>query len=137
MIRDHFVYRLFDASGALLYIGCTKRLQERWGTHTSERPHMTRRVARCRLQGPYSYTVAREIERQALRSEAPEFGWTPAKRSEVAKRNRWIDERTRELSERPGMEFASAVRVAVMEAEDCWPNPVAHEWSERRLRVVS
>lgn len=134
--RDHYVYRMFDADGQLLYIGCTKVLRQRWGTHNAERPHMTRRAVKFKVQGPYTYRVAREIEREALRTEDPEFGWTPAKRSEVGRRNGWINRRTEELF-REGCGYMAASRQAVTEANEWWPNPVAHEYRPHSLRALS
>lgn len=70
-IRDHFVYRTYDAYGRLLYIGCTKRLTQRWYMHRYERPAMAEATVHCRLQGPYTKSVARTIERDAVRIEDP------------------------------------------------------------------
>lgn len=70
-LRDHFVYRTFDAAGHLLYIGCTKRLTERWRMHRYERPEMVAAAASCRIQGPYTKTVAYTMERDAVRAEDP------------------------------------------------------------------
>lgn len=135
-MRDHFVYRMFDAEGQLLYIGCTKVPDQRWGTHNAERPHMTRRAVRFKVQGPYPYKTARDIEREALQTEEPEFGWTPAKRREQRLRQQWIARRIDELQSQ-GAGFSAALEQAVADADDAWPDPVAHEWSSPRLLLDS
>lgn len=79
-MRQHFVYRVYDRAGRLLYVGCTKRPRARWAEHRSN-SDWARRAVRCRLVGPLPYDVARELERQALATEQPLYGWTPARRS--------------------------------------------------------
>ncbi|WP_432794456.1 GIY-YIG nuclease family protein [Rhodococcus ruber] len=125
--RDHFVYRMYDAAGALLYVGCTKRPELRWKEHRSVRPHMIRRVQRVHLFGPTTRTKAREIEYFAIRNEGPEFGWTPKKHAAKVARNRWIDDRLR-FHVSGGMELSDALTLAVDEAEALIPDPMADEY---------
>lgn len=94
MNREHFVYRTYDADGYLLYVGCTKRLDTRWAEHglsTSPTRHMVDRTARCRLQGPYAYEVARRLEAQAIEAEQPEFNFTRARRRDRMDRSKRLE----------------------------------------------
>ena len=131
MTRDHFVYRVYDAAGELLYVGCTKRLDKRWTEHRTERPGMVAAMARIQLQGPYGRDRAREIERQAIRTEEPLLGWTPTKHREECARRRWINGQIRELVD-GGVDVYEAIAQAVDEADDVFPDPNAHESLYRR-----
>ena len=131
MTRDHFVYRVYDAAGELLYVGCTKRLDRRWIEHKTERPGMVAAMARIRLQGPYNRERARDLERQAIRTEEPLLGWTPTKHREKCARNRWTKDRIRELTGL-GVDVYEALAKAVDEADDVFPDPDAHETIYRR-----
>lgn len=132
-IRDHFVYRVYDAAGQLLYVGCTKRLDKRWAEHKAERPGMVAAARRFRLQGPFARVTARELERVAIRSEEPLIGWTPAKHREKCARNRWIKDRVRELcdSDDP-QDIYAAITQACKDADDVFPDPDEHERAYRR-----
>jgi predicted GIY-YIG superfamily endonuclease len=138
--REYFVYRMLDADGQLLYVGCTKRLDKRWSEHKSSRRNMVPQVARCRLQGPYTRPVALQIERAAIRSEEPLYGWTPTRHREKCVRTKWINERAIELV-RSGAEDYSAIYQACHEAEEQFPDPDEHEYiamgSLRATRVAS
>ena len=134
VVRDHFVYRVFDAEGQLLYIGCTMRPSKRWAEHKIERPGMVAAAARFRVQGPYPRPVARALEKQAIRTEEPLLGWTPAKHRENCGRRRWTDRRARELHG-SGVEVWDAIRQACDESDDVLPDPDAHE-SEYRFTAT-
>lgn len=95
--REFFVYRLFDATDRLLYVGCTNSLKRRWYEHRSQHGAMATAAARCRVQGPYPHPTARSIERRALDSENPVYGLTPAKQSAIHRAYAWTDRRIREL----------------------------------------
>lgn len=122
-VRNHFVYRYFDAAGDLLYVGCSHRPAIRWAEHKTTRPGMCAAVTKVKISGPYCYTKAREIERAAIRTERPLCGWTPDKQREKVLRSKWIDERISTLRF-GGVPYFDAVKVAVAEAEDVWPDPM-------------
>lgn len=136
-VRDHFVYRLYNANGELLYVGCTKRLKNRWQTHKAERPGMVAETVRCRLQGPYTYVKAREIERVAIRTEEPLIGFTPTRNREKRARIKWANQRTAEIAEELSLTgdpnyMYRATELAWAEAEEWFPDPDEHERAYRR-----
>lgn len=137
-VRDHFVYRLFDGDGNLLYVGCTKRPARRWQEHRSTRPHMTDRVRRVHMFGPTTRRVARDIEYFAIRRESPEFGWTPEKHAAKTARSAWVNRRTGELTKQ-GLDLHSAITRAVDEVDAVIPNPMANEYPPviRRKRTAA
>jgi predicted GIY-YIG superfamily endonuclease len=118
--RKFFVYRIFDNDGALLYVGCTNRPYTRWAEHRAERPWIARRAATFKMQGPFTRSVARAIERAALKAECPLFGLTPAKQSAITRAYAWTDRRTRELQQ-GGWDFATAAKLAANEAKHRFP----------------
>jgi predicted GIY-YIG superfamily endonuclease len=118
--RDHFVYRLFDVADELLYVGCTRRPTERWREHRTDRPYMTDQVKSVRMQGPYARTVARRIEREAIRNENPAYGWTPQRAQQVRIRNQWIEGRLAMLRDQ-GMWTQAAIHAVCQEAELRFP----------------
>lgn len=120
--RVYFVYRVLNADGELLYVGCTKRLGTRWSEHKSAWPGMVAAAVRCRIQGPYTYEKARELERIAIRTEEPIVGWTPAKHREKCARNRWIENRVEQLL-RHGIDSNPGVSQALAEAREWFPDP--------------
>lgn len=122
-VRNHFVYRYFDAAGDLLYVGCSHRPEIRWKEHKSSRPGMCAAVVKVTMSGPYSYTKAREIERLAIRAENPICGWTPEKHREKTQRNQWIDRHI--LGYRAqGLAVSDAIHRAVSDADEVWPDPM-------------
>lgn len=70
LLREHYVYRAFDAEGQLLYVGCTKRLRARKSEHKSWSEWYPLAV-RFRLSGPYNYDTGRRLEREAIDGEHP------------------------------------------------------------------
>lgn len=62
--RCHFVYWLFGAEGKCLYVGVTRRPEQRWRQHCKEKPLMAKQVVRRRMAGPYFYGTALRIERR-------------------------------------------------------------------------
>lgn len=80
--RKHFVYRVFDVNGDLLYVGCSNNPWRRWNEHRTDRPLMTSQAHRFKLAGPYSYHTARRLEREALTTENPRYGMTPTRRGQ-------------------------------------------------------
>lgn len=89
--REHFVYRIYDSAGRLLYVGCSMRPEKRWAEHRADRKSWTSRAQRFRMSGPYNYDTARRLEREALRDEYPLHAMTPQKLSAKSRRNRWIN----------------------------------------------
>lgn len=96
-LREHFVYRCYDADSRLLYVGCTRRPEARWRQHKADRHLWVADVARTRMAGPHNYDTAREIERIALRDEYPLHAVTPQAISAKNRRYGWIRRRAAEL----------------------------------------
>lgn len=80
--RKHFVYRIYDGNGELLYIGCTNNPERRWVEHRTDNKRMTAIARHFKLAGPYNYHTARRLEREALLTENPRFGMTPKRRGQ-------------------------------------------------------
>lgn len=96
--RTHYVYRCYDASGALLYVGCTKDPAARRTAHRhSLASSWFADVARVKLCGPYPKDVAFRIERETQIAEGPKWGLTPTKQSVVMARRRRNREHTARL----------------------------------------
>lgn len=113
--REYFVYRLFDADGELLYVGCTNNFIRRWSEHHGGHRRMVRAARRCHAQGPYTRDVARRLERVAAQNEHPLYGWTPQKQSRITKRIAWEKQLTAELM-RDGWKWETARQCASDEA---------------------
>lgn len=127
-VRNHFVYRAFDAEGHLLYIGCTQNLKARWQQHRFNNMHWVVQTDRLKVQGPYCYKTARGIEKAAIATEGPRYGWTPERGRRLARKRSWVEQRTRELlgGKHPSeVEFDTYVelsRVAEAEGSQRFPN---------------
>lgn len=72
----HYVYRCFDASGRLLYIGCTRDLNARLDVHRSSWTNpvsvaLNMRMARYTSEGYPTKSAGRKAEREAIYNEAP------------------------------------------------------------------
>lgn len=68
------VYRLFDAAGALLYIGCTsKPLDVRLRAHSKDKDWWLLTVASTTKQSVSGWHEGHRVERDAITSEAPLF----------------------------------------------------------------
>lgn len=68
----HYVYRCFDASRRLIYVGCTTNLQNRMAQHTASSwwaPQVAKVTAKVFPNGP----VGRQAERVAIRDEVPRW----------------------------------------------------------------
>lgn len=90
--REHFVYRYFDADGRLIYVGCSMNPEKRRSEHRYTQP-WGNDVARIRLSGPYNYKKARDLEREAIRTEDPlHNGQTPRNFKSRMDRQRAFDE---------------------------------------------
>lgn len=79
LLREHFVYRAYNAADELLYVGCTKTLEARLSAHRSQ-SHWVPDAVRLRVCGPYNYEVARQIEHDAIESERALFNHSSERR---------------------------------------------------------
>lgn len=77
--REHFVYRAFDADGALLYVGCSMRPNLRAQEHRGQSKWFHLATA-FKMSGPYNYETGRRLERDAIRTESPLFNHDEPKR---------------------------------------------------------
>jgi hypothetical protein len=68
--RPHTLYRFFDRSGRLLYIGITVAAAARWGQHSWDKSWWNE-VATCTIQHFPRRSTALAAERAAIRSEKP------------------------------------------------------------------
>lgn len=86
--RTHYVYRAFDETGELLYVGCTKNPHKRWLGHRGEGSRWVPYAHRFKVSGPYPRQRALDLEREAINSELPWFNWRddykPLRRMHVA-----------------------------------------------------
>ncbi|USH45550.1 G-I-Y Y-I-G endonuclease [Gordonia phage Phabuloso] len=135
-VRNHFVYRYYDRDAHLLYIGCSVHPEARFSEHKAQRPGMCRAVAYVKMFGPYSYTKAREIERQQIRAEETMCGWSPAKQREIRARSRWIDQRIKRVIAESGASYTDAIKVAVAEADEVFPDPMESPYDPPQTRLT-
>ena len=105
-VRDHYVYRCFDAAGRLLYVGCSVRPLTRLREHRTDNKEWVPYVAQVKMQGPFTYKKARSLERQALLTEQPAHGETPLRISAKTRREHWTGRRTVELLEEFGVDLS-------------------------------
>lgn len=68
--RPYFVYRVFDATDTLLYIGCTMAPWQRFTAHRAQSAWYPR-AARVTWQFAGQQADARWVERKAIMSERP------------------------------------------------------------------
>ena len=68
--REHYVYRLFDAAGSLLYVGITHSLFNRLAQHAYDKDWWAD-VANITLARYPSRTAAAAAETDAIREETP------------------------------------------------------------------
>lgn len=80
----HWLYRCFDAEGRLIYVGSTTDLFGRLKTHRAQ-AWWAGQVAKVRATVHPNGTVARQLERRAIRDEVPR--WNKAHKWEG--RNNW------------------------------------------------
>jgi predicted GIY-YIG superfamily endonuclease len=72
LAAPHFVYRLFDAAGALLYVGCTHDPKKRLRSHARKQPWWPE-VARVDHSHPMPLGAARRLESIAINAENPRY----------------------------------------------------------------
>lgn len=70
--QPHFIYRVFDASGVLLYLGVTCNPWQRFGEHRRSAAWWPR-AERAEWEFAGTMLAAFDAERVAIWSEAPEF----------------------------------------------------------------
>jgi predicted GIY-YIG superfamily endonuclease len=109
-LRNHFVYTAFDADGDALYVGCTKNLDERMKAHRYGSDWFYK-AERFHLRGPYTYTVARQIEREQLALLRPLYASHPTRVTHRAVYNR-IQKREYRAQLDRGVELEEAIRTA-------------------------
>lgn len=78
------LYRFFDADGALLYVGITADLEQRWTKHQSEKPWWPD-VAEKTVAWHDDRPSALAAELEAIKTEAPRYNvagspWVPGPR---------------------------------------------------------
>lgn len=71
--RTHFVYRVWDSLGTLLYIGCTKDPSRRWTQHKSDKSLWVPYAHSFKLFGPFEKAEAFARENAAIEDERPAF----------------------------------------------------------------
>ena len=76
-VADSYVYRYFDAQGALLYVGQTSHLATRDKNHRNTMDWYAQ-VARRTVEGPFTKDIALAHEFEALNHEEPSFNRTQA-----------------------------------------------------------
>lgn len=68
--RPHVLYRVFDVSGRLLYVGMTLNIASRFSTHRRDRPWWTG-AATITLEHFANRAAVETAERKAIEDEAP------------------------------------------------------------------
>src|SRR5690349_19519425 len=69
---DHYLYRLYDAGGSLLYIGCSSDVARRLKSHRSTQPWWLE-VAAYDSEGPYRRLDGLRREQSAIFCEHPRY----------------------------------------------------------------
>jgi len=69
-MKHHFIYRFFDARGALLYVGCTSNVARRFTRHR-ERSEWFKSAARHTIESGRTFKNARRREREVIYKEKP------------------------------------------------------------------
>lgn len=107
-VENHYVYRLYTKSGVLMYVGCSKQPPVRIKQHRFDggRAAMVKRIAEVRIEGPYTYQHARQVEYDAIHTENPtESAQTPAA---VAKRTKELRASRRRIAARTARQAVAA-----------------------------
>lgn len=103
--REHFVYRAYDASGVLLYVGMTLNPSNRFAWHRSISPWFSQ-MASVRMTGPLTKRGAMELERTLIRHANPLHNKARLPVSRLA-HEKWLPILTAELARRPIEEAAA------------------------------
>lgn len=123
--REHFVYRVFDDAGRLLYVGCTMRPRARLADHRASYAKWLDRAASVRMVGPTDYATARQWEREALRDEYPAYGNTPQRQSADRRSGAWIERR---IAEALGPEWDGNMRAFQVAADEAIAAAKLMDW---------
>lgn len=117
-IRDHYVYRSYDADGQLLYVGCTKQPAARHKQHrdgSAWYPYAARFV----MCGPMGKVGARALEYKQNNTLGPAFGRTAVKASDIL-RFSWAAARFRKTYRGSGEDFDAALMNASLPGFPHW-----------------
>lgn len=91
---SHYLYRLYDATGDLLYVGQSKDPFTRFKSHKADSRHWIDDVARGRISVFPTREAAQSAEREAIRSEHPFWNvagrWTHHLDWEPEQYVRWV-----------------------------------------------
>lgn len=68
----HYLYRLHDAEGALLYIGCSAEPWGRVRAHNLAQPWGDQ-IASVAIEGPFARAEAFQQEKEAIAAECPRY----------------------------------------------------------------
>jgi hypothetical protein len=90
--RTHFVYRVYDEFGLLLYVGCSKNPEKRRKSHEGDRAAWLPYMATARLEGPYLKANAFAQEKSVIVTEAPFFNAQPEHMSHNLRRRKVRDD---------------------------------------------
>lgn len=120
LLREHFVYRTFNAAGELLYIGCSRDWQKRLEGHKDSRAEWYPLMVRVKVEGPYNYETARQVERDAIESERSLFNYNRERRALDKLKKRLVEIHARHLTNR-GVPFVDALTEAVQVADELMP----------------
>lgn len=71
-VRGHILYRLYDDSNELLYIGITKELQQRLKDHSCHKVWWSE-VSLVKVEEHSCRTVLSRAERKAIQNENPKY----------------------------------------------------------------
>jgi excinuclease UvrABC nuclease subunit len=72
MNRPYWVYRCYDSTGRLIYVGCTSNLWQRLSTHRSK-SWWAPQVSRVHAKVYRGRNAAGSIERRAIADESPRW----------------------------------------------------------------
>lgn len=72
MVLPHAVYRVFDATGVLLYIGCSQRIGARLAVHGNTQPWY-HEIARIEVEWHPNEPHAKVAEAKAIENEKPKY----------------------------------------------------------------
>lgn len=114
---DHYVYRAWGEFGRLLYVGCSKDPAVRLRDHGASRAKWVPLMVRMTVDGPYSYSVARSVEWQAIQTEDPDFnGQTPRALADRRARSDYFND-VMQTAMSHGVSLNDAARHAVIASD--------------------
>jgi hypothetical protein len=104
------LYRCYDKTGRLIYIGSTDRWGQRLGEH-SRQSWWFPLAAKIRKEKHPTLESARAAESAALRKHRPPFNWRDTGRKWLARRDDWTDS-DRQLYDEFHGQFGASYDVA-------------------------